>query len=135
MPKAINTDELTKMQQRIIALQAVEVERMRVNQLLQALNNAYVAMGKTLAPNSIFSAGSNEFKKLGFVCAVFTLDENNECLLPAYLSYNTKMIRAAEKLPLTVPAFARMHAARRRARPAGAKTGGRPRRRGDARGP
>ncbi len=73
-------------------------ERKRGEQLLRALNKAALAMERALTPEEIFSAVSKEFKKLGFSCAVFLTDDDQNRLFPKYLSHEAAAIKAAEKL-------------------------------------
>ena len=73
-------------------------KRKRAEQLLQALNQAALAMGKAMRPEEIFITVTEELKKLGFVCAVLLADESQKRLFPKHLSYETKAIKAAERL-------------------------------------
>jgi PAS domain S-box-containing protein/putative nucleotidyltransferase with HDIG domain len=73
-------------------------ERKRAERLLQALNQAAVAMEQTLTPEEIFTAVAEELKKLGFSCAVLLTDESQKRLFPKYFSYGAGAIKAAEKL-------------------------------------
>jgi len=73
-------------------------KRKRAERLLQALNQAALAMGKAMRPEEIFTAVAEELKKLGFFCAVLLTDESQKRLFPKYLSYEAKTIKAAEKL-------------------------------------
>ncbi|MDY7078033.1 MAG: PAS domain S-box protein [Chloroflexota bacterium] len=72
--------------------------RKRAEQLLQALNQATLAMEHGITPEEIFAAVGEEFKKLGLFCAVFLTDEDQSKLFPTYLSHATKAINAMEKL-------------------------------------
>jgi len=80
------------------AAQQELAERKRAEQLLQALNQAAIAMERALTPEEIFTAVAAELKKLGFSCIVFLLDEGQKRLFGKYWSYETAMIKAAEKL-------------------------------------
>jgi PAS domain S-box-containing protein len=73
-------------------------ERKRAERLLRALNEAALAMERALTPEEIFAAVAEEFKKLGFSCAVFPTDESQSGLFPTYLSHETRALKAAEKL-------------------------------------
>ena len=73
-------------------------ERKRAEQLLRALNEAALAMEQALTPEEIFAAVAEVFKKLGFSCMVFPMDEGQSKLFTRYLSYETKALKAAEKL-------------------------------------
>jgi PAS domain S-box-containing protein len=73
-------------------------ERKRAERLLQALNAAALAMERALTHEEIFAAVAKELKKLGFSCLVLLADENQSQLFPTYLSYETKVLQAVEKL-------------------------------------
>jgi two-component system phosphate regulon sensor histidine kinase PhoR len=73
-------------------------ERKRAERLLEALNQAALAMEKALTPEEIFTAVADELKKLGFSCAVFLTDEGQTRLLLKYFSYTTKVVKVAERL-------------------------------------
>jgi HD-GYP domain-containing protein (c-di-GMP phosphodiesterase class II) len=73
-------------------------ERVRAGRLLQALNQAALAMERALTPEEIFTTAAEELKKLGFVCVVLLTDESQNRLFPKYFSYETGAIKAAEKL-------------------------------------
>jgi PAS domain S-box-containing protein len=73
-------------------------ERERAEQLLYALNVAALAMRRALTPREIFTAVAKEFKKLGFHCTVFLMDKGQSKLFAKYLSYETRALKAAEKL-------------------------------------
>jgi signal transduction histidine kinase/FixJ family two-component response regulator len=72
--------------------------RVRAERLLQALNEAALAMERALTLEEIFAAVAEEFKKLGFFCTVFLTDESQSRLFPKFFSYGTKAVEAAEKL-------------------------------------
>jgi two-component system cell cycle sensor histidine kinase/response regulator CckA len=73
-------------------------ERRRAERLLRALNEAALAMERAITHEEIFAAMTEEFKKLGFSCAVFLTDESQRRLFPKYLSYESRALKAAEKL-------------------------------------
>jgi two-component system cell cycle sensor histidine kinase/response regulator CckA len=72
--------------------------RRRAERLLQALNEAALAMERALTPEEIFTAAAEEFKKLGFFCTVFLTDESRSRLLPTFFSYSARAVKTAEKL-------------------------------------
>ena len=76
----------------------VRLVRRRAERLLQALNEAALAMERALTPEEIFTAAAEQFKKLGFFCTVFLTDESRSKLFPAFFSYDIKTVQAAEKL-------------------------------------
>jgi len=80
------------------AAQQELAERKRAERLLRALNQAATAMERALTPEGIFTTVTEELKKLGFVCAVLLADESQKRLFPKHLSYETKAIKAAERL-------------------------------------
>jgi PAS domain S-box-containing protein len=73
-------------------------ERKRAERLLETLNAAALAMQRALAPDEIFTAVSDEIKKIGFFCAIFAVDEGKQKLMLKHLSYPTRAVKAAEKL-------------------------------------
>ena len=81
-----------------VAISRDITERVRTERLLQALDHAAIAMGKTLTPEEIFTAVAEELKKLGFSCTVLLTDESQKRLLPKYFHYETGAIKTAEKL-------------------------------------
>jgi two-component system cell cycle sensor histidine kinase/response regulator CckA len=72
--------------------------RKRVERLLQALNQAALAMEQALTPEEIFAAVAEEFKRLGLSCVVFPTDQSQSRLFTKYLSYEAAALKAAEKL-------------------------------------
>ncbi|MFQ6067677.1 MAG: GAF domain-containing protein, partial [bacterium] len=91
-------NELTVLRQRIAELKASEIQHKRAERLLQALNQAAVAMEQALTPEEIFSAVAGELRKLGFSCIVFLADESQKRLYPGYWTYPAAAIRPLEKL-------------------------------------
>jgi PAS domain S-box-containing protein len=73
-------------------------QRKRAERLLQALNQAALAMERALTPEEIFTAVAEELKKLGFSCIVFLTDESQSRLLIRYVSYEAGALKALEKL-------------------------------------
>ena len=73
-------------------------EGKRAERLLESLNRAALAMEKALTPQAIFVAVADELKKLGLLCAVFLLDESQDKLFTKYLSHESRLVKAAEKL-------------------------------------
>ena len=80
------------------AAQRELAERKRAERLLQALNQAAIAMERALTPEEIFAAVAEELKKLGFVCVVLLTDEGQSKLFLKYFSYKGGAVKAAEKL-------------------------------------
>lgn len=73
-------------------------ERKRAEQLLRTLNAAAVAMERALTTQKVFTAVAEELGKLGFLCAVFSVDKEQRKLLPRYLGYDAKAIKSIEAL-------------------------------------
>jgi PAS domain S-box-containing protein len=73
-------------------------EHKRAERLLQTLNAAALAMQKAFTPDEIFTAASDEIKKIGFFCAIFATDEGQRTLRLIHCSYPARAIRVAEKL-------------------------------------
>ncbi|MCP4536325.1 MAG: PAS domain S-box protein [Chloroflexi bacterium] len=73
-------------------------ELKRVEQLLQSLNRAALAMARALTPDEIFTAVADELGKLGFSCMLFPTDENQSKLFTKYLSLDFKALDVAERL-------------------------------------
>jgi two-component system cell cycle sensor histidine kinase/response regulator CckA len=72
--------------------------RKRAERLLKALNEAALAVEQALTPEEAFAAVGEEFKKLGFSCAILLTDDDKSRLFPKYYSYDAKAVRAAERL-------------------------------------
>ena len=72
--------------------------RVRAEQLLNALNRAAVAMGVAQTHQDIFNAVSEELKQLDISCMLFPIDETQSRLTTEYLSYESKALIATEKL-------------------------------------
>jgi len=73
-------------------------ERRQAERLLRALNSAALATEQAFTPEEVFNAVAEEFKKVGFSCALYLTDEEQTKLFPKYLTYESATIRAAEKL-------------------------------------
>ncbi|MCD6356382.1 MAG: HD domain-containing protein, partial [Anaerolineaceae bacterium] len=73
-------------------------ERVRAENLLSALNRAAVAIGSVQTQEDIFNAIAAELKQLDISCMLFPLDETRGKLFPEYLSYDSALLKAAEKL-------------------------------------
>ncbi len=73
-------------------------ERVRAEQLLNALNQAVVAMGATLTQQEIFNAVAEELKQINISCMLFPLDETQSKLITKYMSYESSLLSAVEKL-------------------------------------
>ena len=75
-----------------------EALRESAEQLLQALNQAALAMEQALTREEIFAAVAEKLKKLGLSCMVLLTDESQSRLFPKYLSYESGALKAVEKL-------------------------------------
>lgn len=73
-------------------------ERQRAERLLFMLNQATLAMEKSLEPDEIFSAFAEELKQMGFSCMVFPTGFSQQRLFTKYLGFDNKALRATEKL-------------------------------------
>jgi len=73
-------------------------ERVRAEQLLQALNQVSLAMQQALTPREIFTAVAETFKELGFTCMILPTDESQSKLFTRYLGIDAPLVTAAEKL-------------------------------------
>ncbi len=73
-------------------------ERKRAGQLLQTLNTAALAMQKSLCPDEIFRAVSNELQKIGFSSVVFATDSARQHLIVKHRSFPSRAIQVAERL-------------------------------------
>lgn len=71
-------------------------ERKRVERLLQAMNNAALAMERAWTPEEIFQAVAGEFNKLNFSCIIFQADLKERTLIPKYISYESRIIKDTE---------------------------------------
>jgi PAS domain S-box-containing protein len=73
-------------------------ERKRTEELLQALNQAALAMETALTQNEILSAAGEELARLGVTCMVLQTDERKERLHIKHINLDAGLLRAAEKL-------------------------------------
>jgi len=73
-------------------------KRARAEQLLRAINHAALAMEMTLNQDEMFAAIGEEFKKLGFTYLVLPANEDQTRLYTKYLSLDSSLVAAAEKL-------------------------------------
>ena len=73
-------------------------ERKHVEQLLQALNRAAIAMGSVLTKDEIFNVIAEELRNLDTSCMFFPIDKSGKKLLTKYLFYDSKFLKKAEKL-------------------------------------
>jgi two-component system cell cycle sensor histidine kinase/response regulator CckA len=82
----------------VVAVYTDISERKRAERLLQALNEAALAVEQALTQEQVFSAVEQEFKKLGFACAILLTDLDRTHLWPKHHSYETTAVKATEKL-------------------------------------
>ena len=73
-------------------------ERARAEQLLSAINHAALAMEMTLNQDEMFAAIGEEFKRLGFTYLVLPTNEDQTRLYTRYLSVDSSLVAAAQKL-------------------------------------
>jgi PAS domain S-box-containing protein len=73
-------------------------ERKRAERLLQTLNAAALAMQRAFTPAEIFTAASDELKKIGLFCTIFATAEDQFKLRLKHFSYSPRAIKAAKKL-------------------------------------
>ncbi len=71
-------------------------ERMRTEQLLQTLNAAALGMERSLTPDAVFEAVTDEIRKIGSSCAVLLTDEKGGTVSVDYLSTGFLGSEAAE---------------------------------------
>jgi len=72
--------------------------RIRAEQLLSALNRAAVAMGTSQTQEETFNAIAKELKQIDISCMLFPLDKTQGKLITKYISYESALLNAAEKL-------------------------------------
>jgi len=72
--------------------------RKRSQELVDRLNRIGLSLSYDLMPDEIFETISNELKKFGLYCMYLELDKSRNKLSPRYLSFENRVIRAAEKL-------------------------------------
>jgi len=82
---------------RLVILRDI-TDRKRAERLLQGLNQAALAMERALTPAEVFTTVAEEFKKLGFACKVFLMDDSQSRLFIKYWSYDAGTLKALEKL-------------------------------------
>ena len=74
------------------------VERIRVENLVKALNKVASKMRQAKTTPEMFQAVSDELGKINKDCAIFQLDEAGDHLVTRHISYQPKLLTAAEKL-------------------------------------
>jgi two-component system cell cycle sensor histidine kinase/response regulator CckA len=70
----------------------------RAERLLQALNQAALALEKAGTPEEVFKAVGREFKRLGWLCVILLADSAKTRLLPAFFSHDSQSMKTARKL-------------------------------------
>jgi PAS domain S-box-containing protein len=75
-----------------------EDERSRSQRLLLALSQAAPAVQRADTPEGVYRAIGEQVVKLGFDVTAFTLSEDQKDLILSYLTLNSKLVQAAEKL-------------------------------------
>jgi len=73
-------------------------EQKRKDRLLQALNQAALAMHEALTHEQIVDAVSRELERLGFMWTVLLLDESGTRLQVEYLGFESSLLRTTERL-------------------------------------
>lgn len=73
-------------------------ERRRKERLIQALNQVALAMQGALTHRQIIAAVAGEFDRLGYKWTILLLDEGRDVLKVEHLSFETKLIKAVERL-------------------------------------
>ena len=73
-------------------------ERKRKERLFQALNQVAMAMQGALTHRQIIDAVAHEFDRLGYKWTILLLDEGERALRVEYLSFDSGLIRAVERL-------------------------------------
>ncbi len=72
-------------------------EHNRSQQLLNALNQASVAMGTALSQQDIFNTVAKELNQLDISCMLFPVDETRTKLVTKYISYEPAILKPLEK--------------------------------------
>lgn len=70
----------------------------RSDQLIKALNSAVIEMQKVVSREEVFKVVAEELKKLNIESIMLIADENKENLIFKYFSYDSKLIKIAEKV-------------------------------------
>ena len=73
-------------------------ERKRKERLFQALNQVGLAMQGALTHRQIIDAVAHEFDRLGYKWTILLLDEGGDVLRVEHLSFESKLIKAVERL-------------------------------------
>ena len=73
-------------------------ERKRKERLFQALNQVAVAMQGALTHRQIIDAVAGEFDRLGYKWTILLLENGGDVLRVEHLSFETKLIKAVERL-------------------------------------
>jgi PAS domain S-box-containing protein len=90
--------KLAALQKRVAELEQQEKAQKRAANLLQALNRVSQTMSGATTPDDVFIAVADTFEELGFSCAIFTTDPERENIFVNTYTYDSKAVKAAEKL-------------------------------------
>jgi PAS domain S-box-containing protein len=88
-------------QERLIGAVTIHTDisrQTRAERLLQALNQAALAVERASTPQDIFAAVGREFKRLGWLCVILITNPDQTRLLPAFFSHDTQVMKTARKL-------------------------------------
>jgi len=82
----------------LLAIMRDVSERKRREQFLRALNEVALAMESALTPDGVFAAAAAELDELSMRGVVFLTDRDESVLYPSCSTYETRGVKAAEKL-------------------------------------
>ena len=96
--RAIAVRDITDRMQMEEALRKSQEEAVRAQKLLIALNQAAQAVHRARIKEEIYQTIGDEITQLGYQTGILTLTEDRTHLRVSYLSYESKIIKTAEKV-------------------------------------
>ncbi len=93
-------NELAELRQIVeeLKVREVEDETARDQRLLLALSQAAQAVQRARTPKEVYQTIADEIVKLGYHATIFTLNDDRTHLTASYLSFESALLRTAEKL-------------------------------------
>ncbi len=98
MSKSDPAEEIQSLKQRIAELESKEAAYKHGERLLQAFNQASLAMSVATSPEEIFDTVAKTLKGLGVSSVIFSTDQNQENVIVNSITFESQAISAAEKL-------------------------------------
>ena len=98
MTDTSSLEEIQTLKQRIADLERKEKASQRSERLLQAFNQASLAMSYATTPEEIFDTVAETLKGLGISSIIFSIDSDQEHLIVTSVTLDSQGLKAAEKI-------------------------------------